>query len=431
MPRSHRITWPLPWARMYSAAASHSSMVRRQAALEQHRPVDLAQLAQQGEVLHVARADLQDVGALGHRAHVLGRHHLGDDRHAHRRARRPPAAPGPRTPRPWKASGLVRGGRPRRAGRARPWSRTKRAVPVICSSDSTDAGPGHHHEAARRRSAGCPPAPGCPRPGLARSTSRGGRPGAGAAPAARRASGAGCGAAAAGAAGAPAAPARCATGGGLGLDRAWPWPGSSRAPSGTGPARAARPGPSATARVADVALEVDEEHVLPRPVGVRPRLQLGQRQPVVAQHLQAAQQRALLVAGGEDQAGLAGDARVEARRGRGPAPRSGAGSPRGCRSPAAARSGRGPRRPRASRWPPGWDPGLGHQAQRLGGVHHRHRRGPAAAPRGTASTARAPADATAPARPPRSGTSATPHRQRSTLMVSSPTMCRSFSRSTS
>ena len=52
----------------------------REAALEQHRTVDLAELAEQVEVLHVARADLKDVGRVGEALHLLDRHHLGHDR---------------------------------------------------------------------------------------------------------------------------------------------------------------------------------------------------------------------------------------------------------------------------------------------------------------------------------------------------------------
>ena len=38
---------------------------RRDTALEKHRPLQLAQLFQEREVLHVARADLKDVDVLG------------------------------------------------------------------------------------------------------------------------------------------------------------------------------------------------------------------------------------------------------------------------------------------------------------------------------------------------------------------------------
>ena len=53
---------------------------RRQPALEQHRLAELARDLEQRVVLHVARADLHDVGVLGDRVGVLGVEQLGDDR---------------------------------------------------------------------------------------------------------------------------------------------------------------------------------------------------------------------------------------------------------------------------------------------------------------------------------------------------------------
>jgi hypothetical protein len=63
---------------MYSAAMSHSRMVP-EAALQHDRLLGRAEPLQQGVVLHVARADLQDVGILGHHGQRVGGHHLGDD----------------------------------------------------------------------------------------------------------------------------------------------------------------------------------------------------------------------------------------------------------------------------------------------------------------------------------------------------------------
>jgi hypothetical protein len=63
-----------------------------------------------------------------------------------------------------------------------------------------------------------------------------------------------------------------------------------------------------------VAFEVDEEHVFPRTVGSRARFQLGHAQPVLGQDLQAAEQRTLLVPGGQDQAGLAGHPHIHRNR---------------------------------------------------------------------------------------------------------------------
>ena len=55
---------------------------RRQAALEHGRQLRAPDLLEQREVLHVARADLQDVRALGHALDLPWLHHLGDDRQA-------------------------------------------------------------------------------------------------------------------------------------------------------------------------------------------------------------------------------------------------------------------------------------------------------------------------------------------------------------
>src|SRR5262245_61560231 len=55
---------------------------RRDAALDHHRFADVAELAQQGEVLHVARADLVDVGVLVDHLDLTEIHHLGDQLHA-------------------------------------------------------------------------------------------------------------------------------------------------------------------------------------------------------------------------------------------------------------------------------------------------------------------------------------------------------------
>ena len=52
----------------------------REAPLEQHRPSGLAHRHEQRVVLHVPRADLEDVGVLGDGLHLAGLHHLGDHR---------------------------------------------------------------------------------------------------------------------------------------------------------------------------------------------------------------------------------------------------------------------------------------------------------------------------------------------------------------
>src|SRR5262249_34690003 len=55
---------------------------RREATLEQNRALRPANSAQQREVLHVATADLQDIGVLGDGGDQPRLHYLGDDRQA-------------------------------------------------------------------------------------------------------------------------------------------------------------------------------------------------------------------------------------------------------------------------------------------------------------------------------------------------------------
>ena len=52
---------------------------RRHAALEQHGLLRFRHALEQTEVLHVARADLNDVGGFFHRLGVVCVHQLGDD----------------------------------------------------------------------------------------------------------------------------------------------------------------------------------------------------------------------------------------------------------------------------------------------------------------------------------------------------------------
>ena len=79
MPRSHSITCVLPVLRMYSAASRNSSIVADGPRLSSTGMPDLADRFQQRIVLHVAGADLQHVGIVGHQRDVLRGHHLGDD----------------------------------------------------------------------------------------------------------------------------------------------------------------------------------------------------------------------------------------------------------------------------------------------------------------------------------------------------------------
>ena len=72
------------------------------AALQQHRLAQLAGLLQQGEVLHVARADLDHVGPFGDQLQGLVVDGLGDDAQAER-SRISAMICSASRPRPWKA----------------------------------------------------------------------------------------------------------------------------------------------------------------------------------------------------------------------------------------------------------------------------------------------------------------------------------------
>ena len=69
---------------MYSADISSSLIVELRPRFNRIGRPDFAERFQQREVLHVARADLQDVGILGHELDVTIRHDFGDDRQAGR-----------------------------------------------------------------------------------------------------------------------------------------------------------------------------------------------------------------------------------------------------------------------------------------------------------------------------------------------------------
>ena len=80
MPRSQRMTASLPSLSTYSAAMSSSSSVLDRPRLISTGQFGAADLGQQRVVLHVARADLDDVGHLEHRLEVARVHQLGHDR---------------------------------------------------------------------------------------------------------------------------------------------------------------------------------------------------------------------------------------------------------------------------------------------------------------------------------------------------------------
>ena len=81
-PRSQRITWRLPWARMYSADISRSLTVALIPRLSRTGSPGPADLLEQVEVLHVPGADLEDVGVPLDELDLARVHDLGDDRHA-------------------------------------------------------------------------------------------------------------------------------------------------------------------------------------------------------------------------------------------------------------------------------------------------------------------------------------------------------------
>ena len=115
---------------------------RRQPALEQHRLAELAGDLEQRVVLHVARADLDDVGVLVDHVGVLGVEQLGHDRQAGLARAPRPGSRAPATPRPLNANGDVRGlnAPPRSIAAPRGLDRVARPSSV-CSRDSTVHGP--------------------------------------------------------------------------------------------------------------------------------------------------------------------------------------------------------------------------------------------------------------------------------------------------
>ena len=64
---------------MYSARHEQFLDGGAEAAFEQNGTAAFAKRFEQREVLHVARADLHDVGIVGHQFDVAIAHHFGDD----------------------------------------------------------------------------------------------------------------------------------------------------------------------------------------------------------------------------------------------------------------------------------------------------------------------------------------------------------------
>ncbi len=98
----------IPFGQDVFGARQELVEARGHSALEQDRPVGLADRLEQVEVLHVARADLQDVDFARHPLDLVDAHHFADDRQP---AARPASASraAPSKPRPWNEYGLVRG----------------------------------------------------------------------------------------------------------------------------------------------------------------------------------------------------------------------------------------------------------------------------------------------------------------------------------
>ncbi len=119
MPRSHRMMRSFPSLATYSAAIRSSSTVADMPALEHHGLVDLADLGEQVEVLHVARADPDQVDVVVHGLEVARVHQLGRDRQARcprapARGCRAPRGRGPGRRTATSAACRLRRGAPRR-----------------------------------------------------------------------------------------------------------------------------------------------------------------------------------------------------------------------------------------------------------------------------------------------------------------------------
>ena len=82
MPRSHNTTPAAPCTRQYSAANSHSLTVARHAPFQKDRAPGGGDALQQRIVLHVARADLDEVSVLSDRVALFLAHALGHEPHA-------------------------------------------------------------------------------------------------------------------------------------------------------------------------------------------------------------------------------------------------------------------------------------------------------------------------------------------------------------
>ena len=129
---------------MYSAAISSSSSVADRPRFRSTGLPGAADLAEQREVLHVARAELDHVGHLEHRLEVAHVHQLGHDRQARSRPWPRPAGAGPACRGPGRSTATCAACRRRRGGTAAPASLTARAVSSSLLARLHRAGAGDH-----------------------------------------------------------------------------------------------------------------------------------------------------------------------------------------------------------------------------------------------------------------------------------------------
>ena len=140
MPRSQRITWRLPAARMYSAARSHSSIVPERPRFSitgmRVRPTALS-----SEKFCMLRVPIWSTSAnsatMSTCAGSITSVMIGSPVRSRASARRR----NPSRPRPWKAYGEVRGLKAPPRSRVAPAAATPAATSKSCSRDSIEHGP--------------------------------------------------------------------------------------------------------------------------------------------------------------------------------------------------------------------------------------------------------------------------------------------------
>jgi hypothetical protein len=170
MPRSQRITSSLPSTKDVLGGQQQVVQTRGRASLEQHRPAGPPELREQRVVVHVAGADLDDIGHPEDGVQLAYVGELGDH-----------GEPGPRAglaqqhqagaAEAWKLRGLVRGLKAPPRNMVAPAAATHSAVVSVCSRDSTAHGPAIRVNSAFRMPAAVTlisvprrSSPGCARP---------------------------------------------------------------------------------------------------------------------------------------------------------------------------------------------------------------------------------------------------------------------------